>query len=46
MRSCFLRDFVFHTMCYLYAASLTVVDHIIGLRLETLKNDYLLVLRL
>ena len=46
MRSCFLRDFVFHTSCYLSAASLTVVDHIIEIRLEALKHDYLLVLRM
>ena len=46
MRSSFLRVFVFHTLCYLSAAFLAVLDHTIGLRLETLKNDYLLVLRL
>ena len=45
MNSCFLRNFVFHTLCYLFAASSTVVDHVIGLRMEALKHDYILVLR-
>ena len=43
MRSCFLRKFVFHALCYLFTVSLTVLGRIIGIRLETLKDDYVLV---
>ena len=42
---CFLVILFFTTLCYLSAASLTVVDHVIETRLEALKHDYLLVLR-
>ena len=45
MRSCLLRNVVFLTLCYLSAVSLTVLDDFIGIRLEVLRNDYLLVLR-
>ena len=41
----FFAGSVFHTLCFLFAASLTVVNHVIGLRLEALKHDYLLVLK-
>ena len=44
MRSCFLRKFVFDALCYLSTVSLTIPVHVIGLRLEALKDDYLLVL--
>ena len=47
MRSCFLRNFCFfHTLCYLSDVSLTVLDCLIGIRLEALINDYVLVLRM
>ena len=34
----------FHTLCYLSAVSLTALDYIIGIRLDALKNYYVLVL--
>ena len=34
----------FHTLCYLPVASLTVLDHLIGIRLEALEKCYILVL--
>ena len=46
MRSCFPRNFVFHTLCYLPTVSLTVLDYLLGIRLEVLRNDYLLMLRI
>ena len=45
MGSCFLRRSVFHTLCYLFAAFLTVVDHVIGKSLDALEHDYFLVVR-
>ena len=44
MRSCSLRNLVFHTLCYLSVVSLTVIDHLISIRLEALPNYYVLVL--
>ena len=45
MKSSSLRKVCFfHTLCYLSAVSLKVLDHIVGIRLEALKNDYVLVL--
>ena len=43
-RSCFHRNFVFHALCYLPAFSVTVLDKMIGIRLDALKNYYVLVL--
>ena len=42
-RSCFPRNFVFHTVV-VPVASLTVLDHLIGIRLEALENCYVVVL--
>ena len=36
--------FVFHTLCYQSAVSLTVLDHLIGKRLKGLEKCYVLVL--
>ena len=36
--SCSLRNFDFQTLCYLLVASLTVLDHPMGIRLEALEN--------
>ena len=44
MRSCFLRKYVSHALCHLFTVSLTVLGRIIGIRLKTLKDDYVLVL--
>ena len=38
------RNFVFHTLCYLSVISHTVLDHLIGIRLEALQSYYVLVL--
>ena len=42
---CFPRNFVFHTLCYLSVVSLTVLDHLIGIRLGSAPNYHVLVLR-
>ena len=39
------RKFVLHALRFLSTVSLTFLDHVIGLRLDALKHDYLLVLR-
>ena len=36
----------FHTLCHLSSASLTVLDQLIGLRLEAFEMCYILVLKL
>ena len=36
--SCSLRNSDFQTLCYLLVASLTVLDHPVGIRLEALEN--------
>ena len=46
MGSCFLCNFVSHALCYLSTVFLTVLAHIIEIRLEGRKNDYVLVLRM
>ena len=44
MRSCFLRKFVFSRIVLPIYCLHTVLDHVIVLRLEALKDDYLVVL--
>ena len=43
-RSCFHRSFVSHALCYLSPFSVTVLDKMIGIRLDALTNYFVLVL--